>query len=116
MFTAALMDIWLQGTAEAKADQREYTVNDYYTQLNGLSYEEVVTFTDPTGETAKQRYDEAKRTKIANPTQPVVLATPPSKMRALEAHDELEDGELMKTRQGGTVTPHSNEGTCCRQQ
>ena len=78
VFTAALMDIWLQGTAEAKADQREYTVNDYYTQLNGLSYEEVVTFTDPTGETAKQRYDEAKRTKIANPAQPVVLATPPS--------------------------------------
>src|SRR5688572_22536851 len=47
VFTAALMDIWLQGTANAKADQREYTVTDYHAQLDGLSYEEVVTFTDP---------------------------------------------------------------------
>ena len=68
VFTAALMDIWLQGTEVAKANQREYTVNDYRTQLDGLSYEGVVTFTDPTGETAKQRYEQAKRTKIANPT------------------------------------------------
>ena len=77
VFTAALMDIWLQGSADAKAAQREYTVSDYHAQLHGLSYDEVVTFTDPTGETAKQRYEQAKRTKIPNPTQPVVLATPP---------------------------------------
>ncbi|HEY3518322.1 MAG TPA: hypothetical protein VGL98_14835 [Gammaproteobacteria bacterium] len=116
VFTAALMDIWLKGTADAKADQREYTVGDYHAQLDGLGYDEVVTFTDPTGETAKQRYDEAKRTKIANPAQPVVLATPNQKVRALDAHGELDRGEAMQTRQGGTVTPHSNEGTCCRQQ
>jgi hypothetical protein len=116
VFTAALMDIWLEGAERAKANQREYTVSDYHAQLDGLSYEEVVTFTDPTGETAKQRYEQAKRTNVANPTQPVVLATPPPKMRALDAHGTLDAGELMKTRQGGTVTPHSNEGTCCRQQ
>ena len=116
VFTAALMDIWLKGTADAKADQREYTVSDYHSQLNGLSYDEVVNFTDPTGKTAEQRYDDAKRTRIANPSQPVVLATPPAKMRALDAHDELDHGELMQTRQGGTVTPHSTEGACCRQQ
>jgi len=83
VFTAALMDIWLQGTEEAKANQREYTVSDYHSQLDGLSYEGVVTFTDPTGETAKQRYEQAKRTKIANPTQPVVLAVPPSGLRPM---------------------------------
>ena len=116
VFAAALKDIWLQGTADAKSNQREYTVNDYHSQLNGLSYEEVVTFTDPTGETAKQRYEQARRTKIANPTQPAVLATPAPGLRTLDAHSELDSGELMKTRQGGSVTPHSNEGTCCRQQ
>ena len=100
VFTAALMDIWLQGTAEAKADERLYTVSDYHTQLDGLSYEEVVTFTDPTGETAKQRYEQAKHTKIPNPTQPTVLATPPPELRALDAHTELDHGELMKTRNG----------------
>jgi hypothetical protein len=30
VFTAALMDIWLKGTNDAKADQREYTVSDYH--------------------------------------------------------------------------------------
>ena len=83
VFTAALMDIWVQGTEVAKANQREYTVNDYRTQLDGLSYEGVVTFTDPTGETAKHRYEQAKRTKIANPAQPVVLAVPPSGLRPM---------------------------------
>ena len=29
VFTAALMDIWVQGTEVAKANQREYTVNEY---------------------------------------------------------------------------------------
>ena len=75
VFTAALMDIWLQGSADAKSAQREYTVSDYRAQLHGLSYDGVVTFIDPTGETAKQRYEQTKRTRI--PTQPVVLATPP---------------------------------------
>ena len=79
VFTAALMDIWLQGSADAKAAQREYTVSDYRAQLHGLSYDEVVTFIDPTGETAKQRYEEAKHTKIRSPTQPPVLAMPPSR-------------------------------------
>jgi hypothetical protein len=81
VFTAALVDIWLQGTAVAKTAQREYTASDYYAQLHGLSYDEVVTFTDPTGETAKQRYEQAKRTKI--PTQPVVLATPPPRSQPI---------------------------------
>ena len=104
VFTAALMDIWLQGAAHAKDNERLYTVGDYHAQLDGLSYEQVVTFTDPTGETAKQRYEQAKRTKIANPAQQQVLATPPSKLRSLDAHADLDQGELMKTRQGGPVT------------
>ncbi len=104
VFTAALMDIWLKGTAEAKTDQRAYTVADYHSQLDGLSYDEVVTFTDPTGETAKQRYEDAKRTKIANPAQPAVLATPGQGARTVAAHDELDQGDLMKTR--GNVVTH----------
>jgi len=105
VFTAALMDIWLKGTADAKADQREYTVGDYHSQLDGLSYDEVVNFTDPTGETAKQRYEQAKRTKIASPTQPVVLATPPPKARAEAAHEALDHG-VSNGWQGVNVTPH----------
>ena len=55
VFSNALMDIWLQGTAKAQADQREYTAGDFQRQLHGLSYEEVVNFTDPSGATAKER-------------------------------------------------------------
>lgn len=52
----ALKDIWLEGEKRAEADQREYTDSDYYAQLHGLRYKEIVTLTDPTGDTAKDRY------------------------------------------------------------
>ncbi|HEX5045740.1 MAG TPA: hypothetical protein VFX89_01370 [Gammaproteobacteria bacterium] len=54
VFTLALRDVWLQGAKSAEADQGEYTAADYFRQLDGLSYEEVVTLTDPTGETARR--------------------------------------------------------------
>jgi hypothetical protein len=59
VFGQALMDIWLAGTKDAAANQGQYTAADYYRQLDGLSYGEVVTFTDPTGDTAERRYREA---------------------------------------------------------
>ena len=83
VFSAALMDIWIQGTTEAKANQREYTASDYYQQLHGLSYEEVVTFTDPTGETAKARKREADRAQVVGASQPV---SPPGPAESEGAH------------------------------
>jgi hypothetical protein len=56
----ALKDIWAQGTKEANAAQREYTTSDYYREIDGLGYEQIVTLTDPTGELAKMRYRTAK--------------------------------------------------------
>ena len=55
-FGEALKDIWIQGAKAAEAEQREYTADEYYRQVDGLRYEEVVTYTDPTGDTAKERY------------------------------------------------------------
>src|SRR5262245_27782625 len=52
----ALRDIWSEGVKAAKAEQREYTTAEYYEQIDGLSYKELVTLTDPTGDTAKDRY------------------------------------------------------------
>jgi hypothetical protein len=54
VFALALEDIWNQGTRSAKAAQREYTTTDYIRQVDGLGYEQVVTFTDPTGGTARR--------------------------------------------------------------
>ena len=56
VFGEALKDIWVQGTKDAEVEQREYTASEYYRQVDGLGYEEVVTFTDPTGDTAQMRY------------------------------------------------------------
>src|SRR5688572_25135036 len=42
----ALRDIWSEGVKAAKAEQREYTTADYYEQIDGLSYKELVTLTD----------------------------------------------------------------------
>jgi hypothetical protein len=52
----ALRDIWSEGAKAADAEQREYTTADYYEQIDGLSYKELVTLTDPSGDTAKDRY------------------------------------------------------------
>jgi hypothetical protein len=54
VFGEALKDIWVAGTQAAEAEEREYTAADYYLQLDGLSYEEVVTWVDPTGKTARR--------------------------------------------------------------
>ena len=117
VFQGALIDIWNQGAAEARADQREFTVGDYQQQLHGLSYEEVVTFTDPTGETAKRRYEEAKRMQVANSAPPI----PPRQHQdavfnsqdasADRPHEALERGELMRTR-NGTGSCGGSGGLC----
>ena len=56
VFGEALKDIWIQGEKAAAAERRAYADEDYYAQLDGLSYEEIVTFTDPSGDTARDRY------------------------------------------------------------
>jgi len=61
VFVHALQDIWVQGAAAAKAANREYTAGEYFRQVDGLKYDEVVTLLDPTGETAAARYREASR-------------------------------------------------------
>jgi hypothetical protein len=52
-FARSLQDVWLQGTQRANAAQREYTRADYFQELDGRGYEEVVKLTDPTGAKAK---------------------------------------------------------------
>jgi len=61
VFVHALQDIWVQGVTAAKAANREYTASEYFRQVHGLGYDEVVTLLDPTGETAEARYREATR-------------------------------------------------------
>jgi hypothetical protein len=55
-FGEALKDIWIEGAKAAESEQRDYTADEYYRQLDGLRYKEIVKYTDPTGETAKNRY------------------------------------------------------------
>src|SRR5262245_55863126 len=74
VFGEALKDIWMQSASAAETDQREYTADEYYKLLDGLRYEEVVNYTDPTGDTAKQRYRNARVVKKRNPN--VTAATP----------------------------------------
>ena len=65
----ALKDIWLAGTQAAEIGRGRYRTADYYRQIHGLSYEEVVTFT--TGETAELRRQtaELRRQAAAAPTR-----------------------------------------------
>ena len=61
VFGEALKDIWIQGANAAEAEQREYTADEFYERIDGLSYEEVITLADATGATARQRYQVALR-------------------------------------------------------
>jgi hypothetical protein len=59
VFVRALQDIWVLGSQRAAAEQHEYTAADYFRRLDGLRYKDVVTLTDPSGDTALTRYREA---------------------------------------------------------
>jgi hypothetical protein len=59
VFEQSLLDIWVQSTKAAEADGREYTPGDLLRQVDGLGYQEVVKFTDPTGDTARRYFDQA---------------------------------------------------------
>ncbi|HZF30114.1 MAG TPA: hypothetical protein VE907_13420 [Gammaproteobacteria bacterium] len=61
VFVLALHDIWNEGAKAAEANQGEYTADEYLRQVDGLGYNEIVTLTDPTGDTAQARYQEAWR-------------------------------------------------------
>lgn len=63
-FEHSLRDLWAQGVQRATTEQSEYTSADYFRQLDGLAYEEVVKLADPTGETRKQRYRAASLTRV----------------------------------------------------
>jgi hypothetical protein len=52
----ALIDIWVEGAQAAAAEQRDYPASEYLRQLDGLKYKDVVTLTDPSGETADRWY------------------------------------------------------------
>jgi hypothetical protein len=68
VFGEALKDIWSEGTRAAAAEQREFTPAEYHRQLDGLGYKEVVELTDPTGDTAKDRYRAASLAERSGPS------------------------------------------------
>jgi hypothetical protein len=79
VFGEALKDIWIKGTQEAEAAQREYTAADYYRQVHGLGYEQLVVVTDPSGATAKDRYRTASvrlRPRIVTASMPAMGTRP----------------------------------------
>ena len=60
MFEMSLQDIWRQGSKRAEAEQRQYTAREYFQQLDGLGYKDVLQLDDPTGEKTKERYRQAR--------------------------------------------------------
>jgi uncharacterized membrane protein len=111
VFGQALKDIWNQGKQAAKAEQREYTASEYYRQLDGLTYEEVVTATDPSGATAKERHADAGRSLAADTNSQGVWQNPShatQEQRMRRAHRGLDSAEAVRTKSDQTRgTPNS---------
>lgn len=64
----ALQDVWVAGMEQAAAEQRDYAAADYLREIDGLTYEQVVELTDPTGRTALNRYRAAVAATLRSPT------------------------------------------------
>jgi hypothetical protein len=60
-FALALQDVWLKGVQDAEAEQREYTADDFFRQVDGLGYKQVVTLADPTGAAELARLKQAQK-------------------------------------------------------
>ena len=68
-FAWALQDIWVKGVKDAEAAQREYGATDFFRQVDGLGYDEVVALLDPTGTTEETRRKEAYARVAAPPAR-----------------------------------------------
>jgi hypothetical protein len=86
VFDEALKDIWNEVAKAAESEQREYTADEFYRQLDGLRYEEVVTLTDPTGDTAKKRYRNAPEFYRQYRSRYVPTYNPPPYIPPIEAN------------------------------
>ena len=76
VFGEALKDIWIKGVKAAEAERREYTASQYYAEVDGLGYEQVVALADPSGEITRARYREANLRAHAGPRMDPALARP----------------------------------------
>jgi hypothetical protein len=70
----ALNDIWVHGAQAAAAEQRDYSASEYFRQLDGLKYKDVVTLTDPSGETADRWYAQVRAQLNPHPYRPRTVA------------------------------------------
>ena len=72
--TLALQEIWVQGTRRASAEQRTYTTTEFFRQLHGLSYDEVLRIPDPSGKAEgryRAEYYAGYRLENGTPQQPI---------------------------------------------
>jgi hypothetical protein len=91
-FDRALQEIWIQGTRQASAEQREFTAADYFARLDGLSYEEVVLLPDPTGDRAKRYLAEyfAAQARGGDGAAPVASFQPSGQSWGVNPHREAQ--------------------------
>ena len=115
VFGEALRDIWNEGAKAAEAEQREFNADEFYRQLDGLRYEEVVNYTDPTGDTAKTRYRNApkreNRSRVLNAgqsEQPTTCPRCPLQTRHTAGPDTNGAVRRLTT---GTSDAHAAKGT-----
>ena len=110
VFGKALQDIWVEGTKKADVEQREYTAVDYYRDVDGLSYEEIVTLTDPTGDTAKTRYREANLMARGGGPSAAGLPGPANSYPSTGIRGLDAPGLAQQQQQMGTLNPNGALG------
>ena len=108
VFGEALKDIWAQGEKAAEAEQREYTAEGYYAQVDGLGYDEIVRYTDTTGDTAKERYRTARNSSPRKRFVHAPSSYPAAPATYYDIRDQRNLGSTVTTTTDSNGHPTSN--------
>lgn len=103
-FNRALQDIWTRETEKASTDQSEYTSSDYFRQLDGLTYDEVVRIPDPTGHKAKRYRAEYYYARAGGSVTPGASGWSEGQRPAIRGLDAA--GLAQQQQQMGTLNPN----------
>ncbi len=104
----SLKDIWAQGTQAAAAGEREYTIDDYLREVDGLKYKDVVRFTDPSGDRARRYFDQAYANLYRRTASPTSALQPRANARGFMPADQPREAGQSRILDAGQVWRNNN--------
>ena len=87
----------------AVAGEREYTIDDYLREVDGLKYKDVVRFTDPSGDKARRYFDQAYANLYRRTASPTSALQPRANARGFMPADQPREAGQSRILDAGQV-------------